>query len=693
LSGVKGLQKLVLTVAAVSLAGLAVAQVAQAKVWHVNSTADPGSGCSAANCTLRAAIGSAGNGDTVDVPAGKYHLTTGPIHVLTSIGIVGAGAKSVTIGAGGKTQILLIPAGSNVRVTGVTLAGGFRDGDGGAIRLDGSLDLSESRIENSRANSSGGAIYSDGTLSVTDTTFSADSAQNGAGIYNDVGGTLTVQSSIFTGNTAGSGGGIYDNGANATTVTNSTLTGNSAGAQGGAIYTTNSGPGLTGINLTVVANGARDGSNIFFNSVTTGGFQNTIVAAPNGPGRNCDDSSGAPPVSLGHNLEDDSGSVAPPSCNFTAASDLTGVAPKLGPLANNGGPTKTMALLAGSPAINAGATVKAVKTDQRGGSRPQPAGGAYDIGAYERGAVADLKLSMTGAPKPATVGQHLVYTLKATYTGPTTDPALGVHVLSMVPSGVTLKSATPSQGSCSLGSGTATCAAGALAKGDSVTVKVTVIPNAVGKTQSAGMVTGSATDPKLANNGASVHLQVQNRPAVHVGQAHGVLFKHATLRGRVNANNAATTYFFEFGRTTGYGSKTPATGIGHGTSALAVSHGLHGLRPGTLYHYRLVAQNSSGQSISHDRTFRTPQLPSLHVKPGQVTAGEHIHVYGNAGTCPVGSTLTLLSKAFPFTHMYKGLGAIYTTVKSGGSFSAFVHIPSSRRGGPYPISGLCGKFP
>jgi hypothetical protein len=123
-----------------------------------------------------------------------------------------------------------------------------------------------------------------------------------------------------------------------------------------------------------------------------------------------------------------------------------------------------------------------------------------------------------------------------------------------------------------------------------------------------------------------------------------------------------------------------------------VSNALHGLKPGTVYHYRIVATNSSGQTIGHDRTFRTPQLPSLHVTPAKVTAGEHIHVYGNAGTCPVGATLTLYSPAFPFTHKYQGQGAIYTTVKSGGAFSAFVQIPSSRQGGPYPVAGKCGKL-
>jgi hypothetical protein len=672
------------------------AQAARAKVWHVKSTADPGAGCSAAKCTLRGAIGAAKGGDTVDVPAGTYRLTAGALNVSRDISIVGAGANSVTITGLDSVQVFIIQAGANVRITRITAAHGFRDGDAGAIRVDGSLNLTASRVRNSRANSDGGAIYNDGTLTVTDVTFSRNRAASGAGLFNDATGTMTVRSSTFTGNTATQGGGgIYDNAITATPVTNSTLTGNTA-AQGGGIYDGNTGPGLTGTNLTIAGNTAGNGSNIFF-ATAAGGFENTIVAQPigaaGGPARNCGTSSPPIPASQGHNLEDDPGAVAPPSCNFTAAGDQAGVAPKLGALANNGGPTKTMGLLAGSPAIDAGANAQTLKTDQRGGSRPQPAGGAYDIGAYERGALADLKLAMTGAPKPVTVHHKLVYTLKATYTGPTTDPAFGVQVMGSVPSGVMLKSATPSKGSCTLGAATAVCDVGGLAKGASVTVKLTVIPSAVGQTQSAGLVMGNSADPNLANNGSSVHVHVQNRPAVHTGKPAGVLFKKATLRGRINANNAATTYFFQYGRTTTYGSKTDVDGVGNGISAVPVSIGLHGLHPGTVYHYRLVAKNSSGQTMGPDRTFRTPQLPSLHVKPGKVTAGEHLHVYGNAGTCPVGSTLTLLSPAFPFTHRYRGQGAIYTTVQSGGAFSVFIQIPKSRKNGPYTISGLCGRFP
>ncbi|MBE0540074.1 MAG: hypothetical protein IH623_01625, partial [Verrucomicrobia bacterium] len=69
------------------------------------------------------------------------------------------------------------------------------------------------------------------------------------------------------------------------------------------------------------------------------------------------------------------------SCDFTNATSLNNTDPKLGPLANNCGPTLTMALLPGSPAIDAGDTVSAPATDQRG--VPRPYGLTADIGAFE----------------------------------------------------------------------------------------------------------------------------------------------------------------------------------------------------------------------------------------------------------------------------------------------------------------------
>ena len=88
-------------------------------------------------------------------------------------------------------------------------------------------------------------------------------------------------------------------------------------------------------------------------------------------------------TSLGHNLIGNSSGAS----GFVA-SDLLNVNPQLGPLQNNGGPTQTMALLAGSPAINAGDNTNARAYDQRGAGFPRIVGGTIDIGAFESSSVA-----------------------------------------------------------------------------------------------------------------------------------------------------------------------------------------------------------------------------------------------------------------------------------------------------------------
>src|SRR5207249_1910027 len=123
-------------------------------------------------------------------------------------------------------------------------------------------------------------------------------------------------------------------------------------------------------------------------------LKNTIVA--NNTGGNCSD----PVVSLGNNL--DSGNT----CALTGPGDLINVNPMLGPLQNNGGPTDTHALAAGSPAVDAAANAGCPATDQRGAARPFDGNGdgtpTCDIGAFELNipppSSADLSLAKTVNP-------------------------------------------------------------------------------------------------------------------------------------------------------------------------------------------------------------------------------------------------------------------------------------------------------
>ena len=101
-------------------------------------------------------------------------------------------------------------------------------------------------------------------------------------------------------------------------------------------------------------------------------------------------------------------------------------------------------------------------------------------------------------------------------------------------------------------------------------------------------------------------------PTVTTSAASGVTATTATLNGTVNPEGAATTYQFQYGTSTGYGSVTPASpaSAGAGSSAVAESAGLSGLSAGTTYDYRLVATNATGTTDGGNQTFTTPAASS-----------------------------------------------------------------------------------
>ncbi|MDQ3911298.1 MAG: CSLREA domain-containing protein [Actinomycetota bacterium] len=319
----------------------------------VNTTKDettPNDG----ECSLREAIQNA-NGDaqtSPDCKPGKGEDTItfkkglsgtitldpalGPLPVTAASGLtIDGGQGSITVSGDGKIQVFESKD-AKLALENLTVADGF---------------VVQEPSPNPKPDKGGGIVNDGGTLTVTSSTFSGNNANVGGGIANIDGGALMVTNSTFSGNGAVAGGGIANDGT--LTVTNSTFSSNGADLGGGI-------------------------QNAFV-ATATATLSNTILA----------NSKGTNPLNCrgkitdgGYNISDDS------SCAFTDPTSKNDTNPLLDPngLQYNGGPTPTIALQKGSPALDyipkgQNGCNTTIKTDQRGVKRPQ--GKACDVGAYE----------------------------------------------------------------------------------------------------------------------------------------------------------------------------------------------------------------------------------------------------------------------------------------------------------------------
>jgi predicted outer membrane repeat protein len=310
-------------------------------------------------------------------------------------------------------------SGATATLSSVTVAGASASSAAGLSNA-GVLSLTGCTIQTNKAGSNGGGIGNyGGTLTITSSAIQNNQAAafNGGGIYNTESGVITVSQSLIAGNLVGGrGGGIHNDMGAHITLTSTTVANNQANDSGGGISAEDNGQGavsvITLINATVAGNvanadgkGGGNGGGIY--NETDGSvvsLRNTLVAN-NTTNRVGPDVANVI-TSLGYNLV---GSTAGGS-GF-AAGDLLNVAPKLGPLQNNGGPTATMALLPGSPAVDAGDPdpTGLPPSDQHG--LPRVVCGRVDIGAFEATNTA-THLALT-APASVTAGVSFSLTVTA----------------------------------------------------------------------------------------------------------------------------------------------------------------------------------------------------------------------------------------------------------------------------------------
>src|SRR5215213_2358991 len=412
----------VIVILSILLTQFGLSPVAAAANFVVNSNADkedasPRDGvCETATpgeCTLRAAIQQANalaGSDTISIPAGTYTLSiagtgedaaaTGDLDITESLAISGAGMGKTILDAGDLDREFHVQSGT-LTLSDLTVQNGLADpggallvsssssitrvsflnnrstsdgsnGTGGAVfvSVEASADIVQSQFKSNFAYFGGGAVASANAtvFTISDSTFDSNSTTLGGGALYPNGNSATIENSTFINNSADTGGAIHSN-ATSVNVSNSTFVGNSAVNHGaidsrvGTITVNNStfsGNSASGLGDTLGDQSEQGGDLQVGNSILSGtGFNNC----------------GGSVVDLGNNL------------SWPVENNCPGTStdPRLDSLADNGGETETVALLADSLAIDAGDNRTCTPTDQRGVTRPQ--GDACDIGAFEAASI------------------------------------------------------------------------------------------------------------------------------------------------------------------------------------------------------------------------------------------------------------------------------------------------------------------
>jgi len=396
----------------IALLVLTVSGAASAATITVTTTADPGSN---ADCSLRSAVMAAvsqaatkgcikGDGnDSIVFNAGVTGAITliAPLPDITNgnLTITGpSGSPGITIDAVAAQTAIGVNSGGALTLTKLTIVNAS---DSAILNIGGKLMVDECTLSDNMATSTGGgAIFVTGGTAtmtmITDSTFSGNSstiagqAEIGGGAIlvsspPDNPGSLIITGSTFHRNSSAGDGGAILSLDSVVTIINSTFAHNSAQSGGGAIWDTESSVSIT--NCTFSNNTITQGQGGAVHNFEADSFslKGTILSGK-AVGGNCFGTI----TDAGYNISDDA------SCGFSGTS-RNNTDPKLDPagLADNGGPTQTIALEVGSPAVDAipftsctdqAAMPQPVATDQRGVTRPDPediGNPACDIGAYE----------------------------------------------------------------------------------------------------------------------------------------------------------------------------------------------------------------------------------------------------------------------------------------------------------------------
>lgn len=383
----------------------------------VTKTADTRDGACDADCSLREAIDAA-NASTsvVIVPAGTYAITrsgrnedgnaTGDFDLLNAMGLYGAPNGATLVDAAGLDRAIDIkpdaaasPAFPSISLGDLVLRDGDVSGpqferDGGNLRVRGNttfFGIDRVDLKAGRAQENGGGAYVEGTGTVRRANVTANNAAlNGGGIAAvNLPNRLLIEESLLAANTALQGAGLYVQGE--VLVTNTTIAANRASILGGGVATFTGRLALASSTVVdnVAALGGGGGGMLIAQPTLAPGdsITNSIVARNSTDvGDTSPDCISQVPTARAYSLVQTG-----TACGSPGTGDVTGVAPGIAATAGDqGGPTHTYALLAGSPALDAGdpagcrdAAGAPLATDQRGPGFPRVVGARCDMGALE----------------------------------------------------------------------------------------------------------------------------------------------------------------------------------------------------------------------------------------------------------------------------------------------------------------------
>jgi len=377
--------------------------------------------------------------DTINFQAGltgTITLTSGQMIVSDSLTINGPGANVISVSGNNASRIFQFNSGQTVSLSGLTLTAGSVGGMvGGAVLSTATATISNVIIYGNSASDGGGVASSGtGTMTISNSVVANNSASSTGGGLRSFSGRTIITDSTFSGNTADIGGALNLQGSNATLI-NSTISGNTtsrATTPAAILFAVSTESRTLEVVNSTIANNITSTPNTVGGILVVGGgpgvsstltLRNSIMAN-NGSINLLAFRSGsgmATITSQGYNLISDNGAGF-----LTGTGDQINTNPRLGPLADNGGPTPTHALLAGSPALDKGSNAgSGVTTDQRGLTRPTdlvaaanaPGGDGSDIGAYEQ---QGPPLTVTGTSRNEGDSAQTPFTFTVVRSGPLT---------------------------------------------------------------------------------------------------------------------------------------------------------------------------------------------------------------------------------------------------------------------------------